>query len=141
MKEENLNIKEKAVRDIIGSCQRTELRVSKELAIFIETYSSPTGEARSPDIMISKTVDMSANGLQIVMDKPAALGSILQLCVEFIGEPTHYHLTGEVKWVAKIGREKDYLVGFLLLESDRTDIEAWKHRIAQMIEDPTSAVH
>ena len=131
----------KDAKDTVESCQRAELRVCKEMAIFVETYSSPAGESRSPNIVISKTVDVSANGLQIVMDKPAAPGSILQVCVEFLGEPTHYHLTGEVKWVAKIGRENDFLVGLLLLESDQTDIEAWKHRVALMIEDTTNTVY
>ncbi|MCC7517393.1 MAG: PilZ domain-containing protein [Pseudomonadales bacterium] len=121
-------------------CQRSELRVCQELAVFVETYSSPSGEWRRPNVVVSKTVDLSANGLQIVMDKPVAPGGVLQLCVEFVGEPTHYHLTGEVKWVAKVGRENDFLVGFMLLESDQTDIEAWKYRIAQMVSDPAVKV-
>jgi hypothetical protein len=129
------------MQESVTNCNRAELRLCKELAVFVETYSSPSGEARSPNIVISKTVDMSANGLQIVMDKPVTPGSILQVCVEFMGEPTHYRLTGEVKWVAKIGRERDFLVGFLLLESDQTDIVGWKNRIAQMVEDPTNAVY
>ncbi|MEZ5539060.1 MAG: PilZ domain-containing protein [Pseudomonadales bacterium] len=123
-----------------ASCQRTELRVSQELVVFVETYASPSGEERKPNVVVSKTIDLSANGLQIIVDKPIAPGSILRLCVEFLGEPRHYHLTGEVKWVAKVGREKDFLAGFLLLESDGTDIEPWKHRIAQMVADPTNAV-
>lgn len=105
------------------ACQRSELRIGQELVVFVETYSSPTGEARKPNVAVSKTVDLSANGLQIVMDKPTPPGSILQLCVEFVGERRHYHLTGEVKWVATVGRDKDYLVGFLLMESEGTDIE------------------
>lgn len=129
------------MKEPIRICQRGELRVCKEMAVFVETYSSPSGEARSPNIVISKTVDISANGLQIVMDKPVSPGSILQVCVEFNGAPPHYHLTGEVKWVARIGQAKDYLVGFSLLESDQTDIVDWKHRIAQMVEDPANAVY
>lgn len=35
------------------SCQRTELRVFKEMAVFVETYSSPAGESRSPNVVIS----------------------------------------------------------------------------------------
>ncbi|HSC75712.1 MAG TPA: PilZ domain-containing protein [Pseudomonadales bacterium] len=129
------------MKDAMGLCNRSELRICKEVAVFVETHSSPAGDARSPNIIVSKTVDISANGLQIVMDKPAAPGSILQVCVEFTGHPTHYHLTGEVKWVAKIGRENDFLVGFLLLESDQTDIEIWKHRVAMLMEDPANQVH
>jgi len=122
-------------------CKRAELRICKEMAIFVETYSSPAGEARSPNIVISKTVDVSANGLQIVMDKPVILGSILRVCIEVGGEPKHYHLTGEVKWVAKVDREEDFLVGFFLLESDHTDIEAWKQRVAQIVDDPANSVY
>lgn len=129
------------MKHIVESCNRSELRVCKEMAIFVETYSSPAGDELRPNIVISKTVDVSANGLQIVMDKPAVPGSILRVCVEFGGEPKHYHLTGEVKWVAKVDREEDFLVGFLLLESDHTDIEEWKQRVALIVEDPANPVY
>lgn len=124
-----------------SGCKRTELRIGKEMAVFVETYSSPHGDERTPNIVISKTVDVSANGMQIVMDKPLAPGSILQVCVELIGEPPHYRLSGEVKWVANVGREKDYLVGFQLLDSEYTDIEAWKQRVAIMMDDPDMPVY
>ncbi len=122
------------------SCQRSELRLGKELAIFVETWSAPDGETEKANIVVSKTIDVSANGLQIVMDKPLVPGSILQVCIEFIGQPPRYHLSGEVKWVANAGREKDYLVGFQLLDSEFTDIEAWKQCIALMLEDPANPV-
>lgn len=121
-------------------CKRTELRIGKELAIFVETYSSPLGDEGNANIVISKTVDVSANGLQIVMDKPLPPGSILQVCVEFIGSLPRYHLSGEVKWVASVGHDKNYLVGFQLLDSEYTDIEAWKQCIAGIIEDPLHPV-
>lgn len=127
--------------ELADSGKRTELRIGKELAIFVETWSSPTGDEGQANIVISKTVDVSANGLQIVMDKPLSPGSILQVCVEFVGEPPRYHLSGEVKWVASVGRDRNYLVGFQLLDSEYTDIEAWKQCIADMIEDPVNPVH
>jgi len=122
--------------DNTDTCNRTELRLCKEMAIFVETLASSGGEDRSPGIVISKTIDVSANGLQVIMDRPVETGSILQVCVEFLGEPPHYHLTGEVKWVASGAGGQEYLVGFQLLESDQTDIEAWKRRIALTLDDP-----
>ena len=127
--------------ELKDTCKRSELRIAEETVIFVETYSSPQCEARNSSVVISKTVDISANGIQVIMDKPVELGSILQVCVEFRDEPQHYHLTGEVKWVAGVGRDKEYLVGFLLYESEQTDIEAWKHRIASMVNDPSFPVH
>lgn len=127
--------------DLSTACKRAELRIGEEMVIFVETYSSPQGEARNSSVVISKTVDISANGVQVVMDKPVEVGSILQVCVEFRHEPYHYHLTGEVKWVAGAGQEQEYLVGFQLLESEQTDIEAWKHRIAAMVLDPGYRVY
>ncbi len=115
------------------SNQRLEPRILSEITIFVETYSSPSGEEQSANIVISKTIDLSANGVQVVMDHPIPIGSILQLCVDFGGDPIRYHLIGEVRWVRKTQSNRHFLVGFQLLDSDGCQIEDWKHKMVSLL--------
>lgn len=121
--------------------RRGEPRIYSEVAVFVETFSTPSGEPRNPNIVISKTLDLSANGLQVIMDRPINLGSILQLCVAFTDNDERYNLVGEVRWVAKTRFEQHFLVGFMLLDSDHCHIEKWKHCISAMIGNPKSRLH
>lgn len=113
--------------------QRLEPRILRETTIFVETYSSPSGETKAPNIVISKTLDLSANGVQVIMDHPIPMGSILQLGVDFGGQPPRFHLIGEVRWVKKTHSPQHFLVGFKLLDSDDCHIEDWKRQIASLL--------
>ncbi len=86
--------------------QRLEPRILQETTIFVETYSTPAGEPKVPNIVISKTLDLSANGVQVVMDHPIPTGSILQLGVDFGGQPPRFHLGGGA------GRNRDLECSF-----------------------------
>ena len=121
--------------------KRGEPRIYNEVAVFVETFSAPSGETRHASIVISKTLDMSANGLQVIMDTPINLGSILQICVEFTGEDERYSLVGEVRWVSKTRFDRHFLVGFQLLESDHSHIENWKHKICSLVSNPRTQLH
>jgi hypothetical protein len=121
--------------------KRGEPRIHSEVAVFVETFCAPSGEARSPSIVISKTLDFSANGLQVIMDRPINLGSILQLCVEFTEEHERYNLVGEVRWVSRTRFEEHFLVGFMLLDAGHSRIEDWKRKLSQLIVNPRSKLH
>ncbi len=129
------------MRDMTAEDKRGEPRIHSEVAVFVETFSAPSGESRHHNIVISKTLDMSANGLQVVMDCPINLGSILQLCVEFTEEHERYNLVGEVRWVSKTRFEKHFLVGFMLLDSDHCHIEKWKHKMSALVMNPQLKLH
>ena len=120
--------------------QRLEARILSEVTIFVETYSSPTGEAISPNIVISKTLDLSANGLQVVMDHALPLGSILEICIDFGLQQPRYHLIGEVRWVRKAPGSLLFLTGFQLLDSEGTQIEEWKKRIVELLADSRTQI-
>jgi hypothetical protein len=114
---------------------RNEARILSEVTIFVETYSSPDDEPTPPNIVISKTLDLSANGLQMIMDHPLAEGSILQLCVDFGLKQPRFHLIGEVRWVRKTPDGRHYLTGFQLLDSEGCGIEEWKNSVATLLSD------
>ena len=124
----------------VEECKRGEARIYSEVTVFVETFSAPSGEALNNNIVISKTLDMSANGIQVVMDRPIHLGSVLQMCVSFGGDEERFYLVGEVRWVAKSEDNEHFLVGFMLLESDKSHIENWKHKVSAMMDDHTLQV-
>lgn len=127
--------------DTLPQGKRSEPRIASQVAVFVETYSAPSSEAVSTNIVISKTLDVSANGLQVVMDSPLHIGSILQLCIEFTQDHQRYHLVGEVRWVSRTRFEKHFLVGFMLLDAGQSHIEDWKQKVAIMMGDPDAQVH
>lgn len=127
------------LEDTIDDCKRGEARIYSEITVFVETFSAPTGEALDNNIVISKTLDLSANGLQVVMDRPIHLGSVLQLCLSF-GNDERFYLVGEVRWVSRSDDNEHFLVGFQLLESDNSHIEDWKHKVSEMMGNPRMRV-
>lgn len=111
--------------------QRSEFRLTDAVAVFIETESSPDNNTNQR-IAVSKTLDISANGLQIMIDSSLPLRSLLQLCLE-VGQERFY-VIGEVMWIKQDGDQ--FLAGFQLLESDHTDIQLWKEFICRQLGKP-----
>ena len=80
--------------------KRSEFRINDEIAVFIETESSPH-HTEKERICISKTIDVSANGIQILNDYELPLHSLLQLCIQIADR--RFYLTTEVKWARPNG--------------------------------------
>ncbi len=115
---------------------RSELRLERHELIYIEVISASFDMDDSASIVISSTVDISANGLQVNMDQPLPVGSILRLCVQPRDSGQRIHLVGEVMWVKPQDDDrKQFRAGFALYESDGTDILAWKQHITQWLVD------
>ena len=108
--------------------RRSEARLDEHVTIFVERIAAEYDNSRPANIVICSSVDISANGLQVRMDQPIPVGSILRLCAQFGGDRKSLYVVGEVKWL----REEfgHYCIGFELFESEQTDIIAWKNAIA-----------
>ena len=108
--------------------RRSETRLNESVTIFVERYAADFDNTNPASIIICKSVDISANGLQVRMDQPIPLGTILRLCAQFSSGREALYVVGEVRWQ----REEDsgYCIGFGLFESEQTDIIAWKELIA-----------
>jgi hypothetical protein len=113
--------------------KRSESRLNDEIIVFIETYSSPQSERQFANMVISKTIDLSANGFQVLMDNPLPLNSILRVCLETANHPQPFILAGEVIRQSGTVLPGQYSIGFQLLESEQTDIAEWKKYIAQRL--------
>lgn len=111
-----------------GAERRSETRLDDRATIFIERMAAEYDQSRPASIVICRSVDISANGIQVRMDQAVPIGAILRLCAQFNDNRQSLYLVGEVKWLRE--ERGQYCIGFNLFESEQTDIIAWKRLIA-----------
>ena len=114
--------------------RRSQLRLSGALAIFVEVRAANPAEQTCAEIVACSVVDISANGLQVEMDRPLPVGSILRLGADPGGQAPVMYVVGEVRWV-RPAPAGGYGVGFAFFDSDGTDIIEWKQFIAERLRD------
>lgn len=109
--------------------KRQELRLSAQETLFVEVDSGD--EDSSTQIIISNSVDISANGMQVVIDRPLLVGSIHRLCLQ-LGDPDQrFYLTALIAWSRALTDDEGFAVGMQVLESQGTDVLRWKEWIAE----------
>ena len=110
---------------------RADARLNLEATIFVELLAS---DKHSPGtVVMCNSLDLSASGLQVVVDEEIAAGSIFRLCID-LKDADPIFLVAEVKWQRPDPESEAYRIGFLLFESDETDIERWKVLVKDMME-------
>ncbi len=107
--------------------QRQEYRLETQLIVFLEVGDENTSE---PVIVISRSLDISANGLRIITDRELNPGSILRSCIQNKDATQQFTLITEVKWLQPWQNPNEYLVGLALFESEDSNIVEWKEFIA-----------
>jgi hypothetical protein len=112
--------------------QRQEYRLDNQLTVIIELGSSANGD---PLLVVSKSLNISANGLRVIASEAIATDIILRCCIRDTTSDRQFLLVTEVKWCHPHGSEGDYLIGLSLFDSDGTDIVSWKEFIAQSCTD------
>lgn len=113
--------------------RRTETRLHDRATIFVERLAAEYDNSRPANIVICRSVDISTNGLQVRMDEPVPVGSILRLCAQFHDNRQSLYLVGEVKWLRE--ERGQFCIGFSLFESEQTDIMAWKELMVARLSD------
>ena len=107
--------------------QRQEYRLETQLSIFLEVGNEENHEA---SIVVSRSLDISANGLRIITDRELPLGSILRSCIQNQDASKQFTLITEVKWQQPWKTPGEFLVGLALFESEDSNILEWKEFIA-----------
>ena len=115
--------------------RRSEARLEIEATIFIEVIAGH--ESTDGDVIMCNSLDLSANGLQVVVDEDIEPESIFRLCVDLPDEEPIF-LVGEVKWRRPDPDSDAYRIGFLLFESEDSDILRWKTTVARLLAEPSS---
>ena len=110
--------------------QRIETRVDTETTIFLERLNA--GRTQDNAVIMCTSLDISANGLQVLVDEEIAAGSILRLCVDLKDDEPIF-LVGEVMWKRFDTDADAWRLGFLLFEADGSDIQRWKETIATLL--------
>lgn len=112
---------------------RSESRVADEITVQIQNYTSPDGEQATASFKVMKTVDISAKGLQIQVDRRIPVKSVLRLQLQTRVRPKPYVLTGEVRWAYQDHVDPSrHFVGFRLLD-DGTDNRDWQNYVNSRI--------
>lgn len=112
--------------------QRQEYRLNNQLTVIIELDSSADGE---PTLVISNSLDISANGLRAIAPQAVPTNNILRCCIRESRSNRQFLLVTEVKWCQPYGLEGDHIIGLSLFDSEGTDIVRWKEFIAQSVTD------
>ena len=111
--------------------KREETRVNLDADIFIETVSQEPGETNSPVIVKCECVDLSANGMQVILDTKLHTGAIHTLLIEIKSLQKIFRLTAEIRWTSE--KNNRFLTGLFLYDSDGTEIIDWKFMMAKYL--------
>jgi hypothetical protein len=111
--------------------QRQEYRLETQLTVFLELGDEANAE---PIIVVSRSLDISANGLRIITDRELPAGSIVRACVQTQDMKQRFMLITEIKWAQVWQNPGEFLIGLALFESEDSDILEWKEFIAHQCE-------
>ncbi len=106
---------------------RKRVRLPVECRVFIEVMSAQAGSDGEAEIAVCQTLDVSASGLKVAVDRELTENAILQIGVEPPDAAGTFYLTGEVRWCRHTGSDDvHWYAGFQLLNAHGSDIERWK---------------
>jgi len=111
--------------------KREEARLNVAANIFIETVSKEPGSSQEAQVAECECVDLSANGLQVLVPEALQQGAIHTLVIEINHDEKVYRLTAEVKWVKPY--KSDFLTGLMLYDSEGTEIVDWKFLMSKYL--------
>jgi len=109
--------------------RREEARLNIGAEIFLEKSSPEPGEQVAPEVVRCEAVDISANGLQVVVDCELTAGAIHTIIVDIYRNDDVYRLSAEIRWIEP--HKNGYLVGLSFFDSACTGIIDWKLMMAK----------
>ncbi|MDN3640670.1 PilZ domain-containing protein [Simiduia curdlanivorans] len=111
--------------------KRQEYRMDEAFTVFIELPSAEPGS--DSEIVVTTSLDISANGLRVISHQPLLEGSILSTCIQQRkgdGAAKKFFLVCEIKWCRPYGAKGEYLLGLSLFEAEGSSIADWKEFVA-----------
>jgi hypothetical protein len=93
--------------------------------LFIESISSAQVAALDTDLKTCSTVNVSACGLQVILEFEVLVDSDIALWVVQEGDGERILVSGIVRWTSKRAQENNYLVGIELNEDDAQAMQVW----------------
>jgi len=113
--------------------RRASDRLNERGIIFLEMPPAADSVSDRPSISICQSLDISTSGLRVCLDAAVVPGVILQLGIELgeLGE-TIYLVSEVVRCIPTGPGGTGFEVAFQLLDSDGTDIDAWRALIEEL---------
>jgi hypothetical protein len=100
---------------------------------FVELESPELGEADSGKLATCKSLDISRDGLQVLLEEEITVGALLQLGVELPNVSDPLYLVGEVRWCrTNLEMDGTWLAGFQLMNANDSDINHWVDLVVQL---------
>ena len=108
--------------------RRADPRVEHAADLAVKIVFSSTSPGLLGKNLDSKTVDISASGLRISLDRPIEVDSVLDVWVTLKKENKKYFLTGNVRWCNETEKPGIYHAGVVLRERTDTitDLRSWR---------------
>ena len=109
--------------------KRHESRLEQQETVFIEIQTLYEGQPQSK-MLVCHSLDISATGIKVQVDEALHLAAIYQMGVEIADLGLHLYLAIQIKWQIAAPDGQGFWVGLEVLESDDTDLQAWKMYVA-----------
>ena len=93
--------------------------------LFIKSISSSQVTAFSSDFKTCNTVNVSAYGMQVILDFEVLVDSEIALWILQDGTEERTLVDGTVRWTSKTAGEHKYLVGIELNEASVSTVKEW----------------
>ncbi len=108
--------------------RRADKRYSRTEHISLKIVFSSENPGLLGKTIDGKTVDVSASGLGLVLDRPIEIDSVLDVWVTLKDQNKKYFLTGNVRWCSELEVGGAYKIGLVLRERTDTvtDFSAWR---------------
>lgn len=108
--------------------RRADPRIELRADLTVKIVFSSTAPSLLGKNLDSKTVDISASGLRISLDRPIEIDSVLDVWVTMKKQNKKYFLTGNVRWCNETDQLGVYHAGVVLRERTDTitDLGSWR---------------
>ena len=112
--------------------KKEERRVEERYERSAELSMKIVFSSENPDLLgktlDGSTIDVSASGLRIVLNRPIKMDSVLDVWVNLKDQNKKYFLTGNVRWCNETEVGGAYQIGVVLRERTDTvtDLSSWQ---------------
>ena len=109
--------------------RRTETRFDAYIKVSISKDVETLKANNCDHIDVSHTLDVSLNGLQVMLEEELISGNDYALAIETYPNHEHIYLTAHVKWALHRQAEDIYLAGLIIKEHPENEFTRWKEFI------------
>ncbi|MCW8955406.1 MAG: PilZ domain-containing protein [Gammaproteobacteria bacterium] len=108
--------------------RRADPRIEQAADLTVKIVFSSSSPGLLGKNLDGKTVDISASGLRVSLDRPIDVDSVLDVWVMMKKENKKYFLTGNVRWCNETEQPGIYHAGVVLRERTDTitDLRSWR---------------